>query len=105
MNQTKIEWRACGRFSAVEVAALMGNAVADMRSLGCPEYLMLRVLESRARKMRESRVRVAGESEAEALKRRFAQVGAGIQADRLQEVTEWINEPPKPRYGPGGLGI
>lgn len=43
------EYRACGRFTGREVAELLGGA-RDMRDLGCPEHICLRVLESRARR-------------------------------------------------------
>jgi hypothetical protein len=50
-----------GRFSAEEIRQLMGPDAVDVRELGCPEEVFLRVLESRAalREVAEIRQRAA----------------------------------------------
>ena len=123
---TKIE-TGCGRFSAQECRALLGDNVVDMRSLGCPESIMSKVLEARSKsrtaflaahpnaKPEEWRSALFSQpkrrtapkplSEREQLLRAFQAVGTEIAAEHNQEVSDWFNAPPKPKYGPGGLGF
>jgi len=116
--------KPCGRFSAAECRALLGEAAVDMRSIGAPEHIMLRVLEARA-KFRTSfkaanpnaapgewRSAMPGcsasrtaprrtlEDERRELLRGFAAVGEELPAsDYHQEMTAWFNAPPKVYYG------
>jgi len=71
------EYRAAGRFSGEEVRELLHGG-RDMRSLGAPEELLIRVLEHRDAKRRA----LTGTTDAD--RRRDAEkFGRMIEADRL----------------------
>jgi len=121
--------KSCGRFSAAECRALLGEQAVDMRSIGAPEHIMLRVLEARTKfratfqaahpnSKEEWRSALPGsaasktapkrtlEDERRELLRGFADAAETIPAsDYHQEMKAWLNAKPRPVYGPGGLGI
>jgi hypothetical protein len=51
-TNSTVEVRAAGRFSATEVREIITRAdIKDLRQLGCPEWIFVRVLDRAAKKI------------------------------------------------------